>query len=311
MFRTGNPCKEVAEFLIMQQGCERKAEEALMRNARYVFLAIAAMAVVLGAWLAPLDVPATERVDAGLKRALVSFASARALNAVISAVQGTEVSAQPMGFGLVFTPGQVLDPVNDLVESFSNAMLAASVAFGVEKVLIAVGGYWLVSALLTAATLLWAWLQWAGGSPPVWLSRLLLILLMVRFAMPLVTLGSDLLFDKFLAADYTASQQAIEGTAGQMESSQPPFAAADDSLVDRMKGWLAEKNLDVAARFEALKQTAEQITERVINLIVIFLLQTLIIPLLLLWAMVSAAKAAFEWPARSARPTRAATADFR
>lgn len=244
--------------------------------------------------MAPLDPPAAERVDAGLKRALVSFASARALNAVISMVQGTEVSAQPMGFGVVFTPGQVLDPVNDLVETFADAMLAASVAFGVEKVLISVGGYWLVSLLLSVVALVWAVTHVYSQASPVWLSRLLLILLMVRFAMPAVTLGSDLLFEKFLAADYAANQQAIDVASGQMESSQPPVATTTEegSLIDRMKGWLADKDLDVSARFEALKQTAEKITERVISLIVIFLLQTLIIPLLLLWALYSAGKGA-------------------
>ncbi|MBU1235598.1 MAG: hypothetical protein KJ634_00940 [Gammaproteobacteria bacterium] len=265
-----------------------------MRHVRLVFLLLAAAAVIFASWMAPLDPPAAERVDAGLKRALVSFASARALNAVISMVQGTEVSAQPMGFGVVFTPGQVLDPVNDLVETFADAMLAASVAFGVEKVLISVGGYWLVSLLLSVVALVWAVTHVYSQASPVWLSRLLLILLMVRFAMPAVTLGSDLLFEKFLAADYAANQQAIDVASGQMESSQPPVATTTEegSLIDRMKGWLADKDLDVSARFEALKQTAEKITERVISLIVIFLLQTLIIPLLLLWALYSAGKGA-------------------
>jgi hypothetical protein len=273
-----------------------------MRLARLALLLLSLLAVLFGAWLAPLDAPATERVDAGLKRALVSFASARALNAVISVVQGTEVSAQPMGFGVVFAPGQVLDPVNDLVEKFSDVMLVASVAFGVQKVLITFGGHWLVSALLTVAMLAWAWHRLRPQAPPAWLARLLLILLMVRFAVPVVTLGSDLLFEKFLAADYTANQQAIDVAAGQVEKSEPPVAApaADAGVLDKMKGWLADKNLDVSARLESLKQAAEKITERVINLIVIFLLQTLVMPLLLLWAMYGAARAAFEWPARSA-----------
>ncbi len=268
-----------------------------MRLVRLALLLPSLLAVLFAAWLAPLDAPATERVDAGLKRALVSFASARALNAVISVVQGTEVSAQPMGFGVVFTPGQVLDPVNDLVEKFSDVMLVASVAFGVQKVLMTFGGHWLVSALLTVAMLAWAWHRFRSQAPPPWLARLLLILLMVRFAIPVVTLGSDFLFEKFLAADYVASQQTIDVAAGQIEKAEPPLAApgADAGVLDKMKSWLAEKNLDASARLEALKQTAEKITEQIINLIVIFLLQTLIMPLLLLWAMYGAARATFEW----------------
>ena len=67
-----------------------------MKNARQVVLIICMAAIVLCSWLGPLDTPATEQVDAGLKRALISFATARALNGVISVVQGTQVSAQPL-----------------------------------------------------------------------------------------------------------------------------------------------------------------------------------------------------------------------
>ena len=116
-----------------------------MKNARQVILAFCMAAIVLCSWLGPLDAPATEQVDAGLKRALISFATARALNGVISVVQGTQVSAQPFGVGVNLTPGQLLAPLSELVKHFSDLMLAASIAFGIQKVLISIGGYWLIS----------------------------------------------------------------------------------------------------------------------------------------------------------------------
>ncbi|MDP3310281.1 MAG: hypothetical protein Q8S56_04865, partial [Polaromonas sp.] len=79
----------------------------------------------------------------------------------------------------------------------------------------------------------------------------------------------------------------------------PPPVAQSQGMLDRMKGWLAE-NADVRARFEELKQAAEQATEHIIRLIVVFLLQTLVIPLLLLWALYALARGVFEragrWP---------------
>ena len=44
------------------------------------------------------------QVDAGLKRALATYAAARALNAVISVAQGTEVALEPGGVGVVLAP---------------------------------------------------------------------------------------------------------------------------------------------------------------------------------------------------------------
>lgn len=275
-----------------------------MQTARRVILALSVVTMVLCSWFSPLDSTAIRQVDAGLKRALVSFATARALNAVISVVQGTEVSVQPLGFGVNFTPGQLLDPVNDLVEQFSNLMLAASVAFGVQKVLIAIGAYWLISLVLTTAALGWAWLYFRQRQPPAWLSRMLVILLMLRFAVPMVTIGTDLLFQKFLAADYETSQQVIDTASGQVAKLNPPIPITSENqgMLEKMKGWWSE-NVDVKTRFENLKQAAEQAIEHVIKLIVIFLLQTLVIPLLLFWALYGVARGAFEWPRQMSNVT--------
>ena len=264
-----------------------------MPIARRTLLLLALLALLLGAWLAPLDKPAMQQVDAGLKRALVSFAAARALNAVISVAQGTEVSVEPLGVGVTLTPGQLLDPVNDLVEQFSNLMLMASVAFGIQKILISMGGYWLISVLLSVTAIGWAVLAFRGQRAPRWLRGLLVITLMLRFAIPVVTLGSDLLWQKFLKDDYEASQQVISSSTGQVASLNPalPQESVQPGWLDRMKGWVTP-NGEIKARFEKLKQAAEQAVEHIIKLIVIFLLQTLVIPLLLLWGLTALAKAA-------------------
>ena len=47
----------------------------------------------------------------------------------------------------------------------------------------------------------------------------------------------------------------------------------------------AKKSLDLQARFQKLQQQAEQWAVGVINLIVIFLLEVLLIPIVLLWIM--------------------------
>jgi hypothetical protein len=60
-----------------------------------VYLLLVAVVVLVGCWVAPIDTPAREQVNDGLKRALTTFAAARALGAVVSAAQGTQVDATP------------------------------------------------------------------------------------------------------------------------------------------------------------------------------------------------------------------------
>ncbi len=269
-----------------------------MDLARRIGLGAAAAAVVAAAWLAPLDAGALAQAEAGLKRALATFATARALNAVISVVKGTEVAVEPVGVGVVFTPGQVLDPLDDLVEQFSSLMLAASVAFGVEIALIRIGGHWAVSAALTALVLGWAaWTAMRGRAPP-WLSRLFFGLLIVRFAVPVAILGSDAAFQVFLAKGYEEDRAKIELSSGQIDKLATPLreskpeAPTDGSAglfsfprqAEALREWLRQ-NTDVRKRLEELKEAASAAVNHVVNLIVVFVLQTLVMPLLIVWGL--------------------------
>ncbi|MBT9492102.1 MAG: hypothetical protein IV107_07070 [Paucibacter sp.] len=261
---------------------------------RRLLVIIALLASAALAWLPQLDALATERVDAGLKRALITFATARSLNAVISTLQETTLSFQPLGVGLTIAPGQALDPVNDLIEQFSTLMLGASVSFGVQKVLISVGGNAWVSGALTLAALVLSWAMWRRLALPRAAGMVLAGLLILRFAVPLTILGSDLAFRQLLADDYRASQQGIANTAGELgrqaASAAQAGAPANESTLDRLKR--AATLPDLRAYAERMQQAADKAVSDLVRLIVSFLMQTLVFPLLLMWLMLRLARLA-------------------
>lgn len=285
---------------------------------------------ILFSWIKPLDSAAIDQVDAGLKRSLASFAVARALNAAISVAQGTEVSVQ-IGVGATFTPGQVLDPVNDIVEQFGDIMLAASVAFGVMHFLIKIGSFWLFSLTLSIASIAWIFLRWKDTSIPEWLPKAIVVLLLVRFSIPIMTVGSDFVFKQFLSTKYAISQDAIQigkaevtratqdfGSAKSQDNlpeeestqNEPDIEAApvEDSSTEkpgiwgRMKESVANgahkvkekysaakqkvaQTIDVKGRLNSLKESTEMLVNNIVQLIVIFILQTIVMPALILWIL--------------------------
>lgn len=310
-----------------------------MKNIYRIMLALALATMVVCSWLAPMDSFAAERVDAGLKRALTSFATARALNAVISVVQGTEVAIEPMGVGVTLSLGQVLDPINDLIEQFSSLMLIASVALGIQKILISIGGYWPISLVMTVVTLAWSWHYFRHQQPPALLSKIILILFMIRFTMPMVTIGTDVLFKQFLKDDLNASQMALDAAPGQintlvlLENKTVPTPAIQPVSVpvppQNVGAWNTVKNVvqtgaanvvnvakntfQVVAhprefyeqQLKKISEAAQKWTEHIIKLIVIFLLQTLIIPVLLAWMLYAVARGTFERSALKRTPDAA------
>lgn len=134
--------------------------------------------------------------------------------------------------------------------------------------------------------LAWAWGQWHGQPRPC-LARLLLGLLVVRFMLPAVVLGSEALFQRFPQPDYVAAQQSLERSSAEVAA--PPAAAsappaAPPGVVERMRRWWGE-TADPMQRLEDLKTRANEAVEHVVRLIVVFKLQTLVLPLLLGWVL--------------------------
>lgn len=263
-----------------------------------------ALLIVAGSWYPPIQDLANEQVDAGLKRAVVSFASARALNAAISVLQGTAVSAQPLGVGITFTLGEVLDPINDLVEQFANLMLLATVSFGIQEVLLAIGQHTSLKLALTAIVIACGVLYVYGRQRPGWLNSLLVLALMIRFAIPVATVGTEALFRTFLEARYQASEQVI----GDATRSVSDLTPAPDRAAQPDQGWWesTKERLDPSKKLAELKQRAELAAEHMVRLIVVFLLETLIIPLALLWLLYvvvrNALSPAARWRGGHARP---------
>lgn len=319
------------------------------------------IAVTLAAWFSPLDHRAQDYVEAGLKRAFVTFAAARGLNAIISVIQGTELSIG-VAAEATFSIGEVLDPVNDMVEQFSDLMLLATVSFGIQEVLLIIGQHAFVKVGLTLVAALWTGLYLSGTRIPRLLNALLVVGLMARFAIPVAAIGAETAFDVFLKDQYEESAQKIAVAKGAISDAVPgsswwnsgsaeekldptpkPETSSSDSIDERIdqpeKGWLdrlrdsisqsfastdgsliepvegeqggdqdneswfssmksgflspfspSEKLKQLQVKLGSLRVMAEETAENLVRLIVVFLLETLIIPLLMLWLMYLAAR---------------------
>jgi hypothetical protein len=269
--------------------------------------------VVAVSSLTTVDRYAETRYEALFQRAFITFALARTLNGLISAVQGTELALQPAGVGVTLTPGEILDPVNDLVERFSWIMLGATISLGIQQVMLDVGQWWgmrLLVVLLGAAWLTLRLLRQARHAPGSdgWernLLRALIIVLFMRFAVPLAMISNEVLYDLFLEDRYLESSQVVESAGEQMErvveqtaDRQAEDAAAEgaepgffESLGRSLSG--AGETLDFNQRLERMKERAAEVVEHLIQLSVVFVLQTGILPIAFLWVFLQLFKQVF------------------
>lgn len=249
----------------------------------------------------PLQTAGADRIDTMFGRALATFATARALNGVISVIQGTEIALQPAGVGVTLTVGELLDPINDLVERFSWVMLAATTALGAQSILLAASADGLLAALLLGLGAVVVLREWwrplARLDRRGLLPRLLILLLFVRLALPLAAIGAHAFSERFLEPQRQAAVAGLELTRAELdaiESEAPELVDEDDpdarsapGVFDSMRRYMQEQRsrFDLKQRLEALGERLDVAAENVVDLVVVFLLQTIIVPLAVIWAL--------------------------
>ena len=212
--------------------------------------------------------------DTAIRNAALTYATTRGLNAVVSMLQSSEIEA---GVGVVsgsITVGELLDPVNDMLERFSTVMTWVLASLAAQKVLLLVASHelflYLVAALGLAAllALLYARPRLRGLA-----FRTFLVVVFVRFALGLAVAVNS-------GADYLFLERQVEANNAEIEKFQSRVIGIDGS--EELDG---ESIRESAIRFwrglslDELERRVSAGIENFINLVALFLLKTIVFPL--------------------------------
>ncbi|MFT5136506.1 MAG: hypothetical protein ACI9XU_000914 [Arenicella sp.] len=275
-----------------------------MKISNKVLISVLGLGLAVLAHTNWLDKVGLRQTEDGLNRALVTYGVSRGLNGVISVVQGTEVAIEPVGIGMTFTPGQILDPVNDLIERFSTVVLISGTAFGIQRVFLEITSSTGFSAFVSFVTVLALLTFWFGRAKfarwknPIY--KVAIILLIVRFSVPAMAIAGEKFYQVFLAPQFETSSQQLLDTTEQLNKIQqeaesstvPTVGESPKSLLDSARELYrsATNSLDVRQHLEDFKTAAENISEHAIRLIVVFIFQTIILPLASIWLILKTLK---------------------
>lgn len=262
---------------------------AIPAKARIFLSIVFALAIAL-AFTGVLDKQGEDYTNETLKRSLAAFAIARGLNGVISVAQGTEIAVQPAGVGVNFAPGEILDPINDLVERFSWVMLLSSTSLGLQQILLSISTWHLFSIIVVAVLAIAGISLWVrsgiSSATRQFLLKLGLALMIFRFAVPFMAIANEWIYAEFLSELYSESTAKLTETTDDIRElnrdlDQTEPAVKQESLLGSVRQLVqsAASSVDLEARLEQYKESASAATQHAINLIVVFVFQTIILPL--------------------------------
>ncbi len=254
--------------------------------------------------LVGIDSKATEYVDAGLARAGAAFLLARTINAIISVFQESELQLEPGGMGVSLAVGEVLDPINDMVERFSWVMLASLTSLGIQKVLIQVGAWLSISVVLSLGLLFLLAGLWVENSVPINLRRaggtLVLLAVLIRFAVPVMAFLNNQVYETVLKEKHDEASSLIEGDIDELKKLYPSDMAVSQQIQPEREekkedSWLSKANdlvsntinqgkniLDLKSKYEAIKNIVSGMFNYLVDLIVVFVINTILLPFIFL-----------------------------
>ncbi len=251
------------------------------------------------------------QLDKAFTRSVTVFAIARGLNGVISVVQGTEVYATPAGVGVNFAVGQIVDPMNDMVERFSWVMLMSSISLGVQEIMLHLGQTMAVQLLLMTSVslillMLWERRIWHEKTFNI-LSKGVIIFLFLRFVVPLLIVFNEGIYTYVLEPKYEEAKAAlvfsndeIKGIVDEVHLNQQKQIHVqryqENSLLEKAQNYFNEtiQSLNISKQLQTLKmrlktllnnlqQKFDHAIDYILVLITIFIVENMLIPLVALW----------------------------
>ena len=220
-------------------------------SARHRIYLLALVIIPIVAWAGVLDNFSTQYLRDSLAGAGLIYGTARGINALVSLLQGTELNLMVMTFSI----GEVLDPLNDLIERFSEVVMFALGSLALQAILLKLVSHTVFNVLLTILALGTglALLMNNQRFYPV-LARGFIITAFLRFSLGLVVIANGWVDIAFLNSDDNERHQNM--TQFQVELREiNSIASSSDSptgLVKQTRIQIEDKKSEQAAIKDSL-----------------------------------------------------------
>ena len=268
----------------------------ILKNWNKLLLSIFTISAVFIAITFAIDTTAKTLVDDSFSQAIIVFGSAKALNAVISLAQGTELS---LPF-FVVAIGEVLDPVNDLVEQFSLVMLASMTSLGIQKIFLNFVTNEIYNYLLLVLVIvlnIWLYKRFRNDDKlrDIFF-KVVFVLLFLRFAIPMISYVNDISYNYFVKEEYNIerlNKNIVKVKEDISRVNQETLQAKkESSIFDK----IVEKfdSEYYSKKVQEYTDAVDNSSEYIIDLIIVFIFQTIFLPILFLFILYWFVKSIFN-----------------
>lgn len=243
-----------------------------------IFLSIVLIILSLVSLIFDVDKHAIDLYYQSFDRAVYSFALAKGLNAVISVIQSSEINVS-FFVGATVGLGEILDPLNDMVERFSWIMLTSSVSIGIQHLLLILGKSVFIKAALIVSMVVTVMVMWIkklhNSTALLVLLKVFVLLLVLRFGAVVFIYTNEAFYNNIYAQNYKSSTSFISEYKSDLEDIQ-------------------KEKKELSSYWDEFEESMDVFSKKIIKLITIFIVTTVIFPLMFLWFLIILLKWTFN-----------------
>ena len=218
------------------------------------------IALLFVSWWGAMDNLAAYVNGESIKDAAIIYGVARSINGVISLLQSAELGAIVGSF----RPGELLDPINDLIERFSSVMAWSLSSLVLQKILLSVFSSYSFKVIFTICCVLMLFSRWFQISTLLsnWAWSLFLIVASLRFSIALVCALTAAVDQSFIQTIQQKSLKTVQVFNSAISVGINEVTHSDEIInqeltklqvrVDKINNQIKVNNADLAALEEQL-----------------------------------------------------------
>lgn len=250
-----------------------------------------------------LDSTADSYFQNSITKAGISYGVCRVINATVSVIKESSLELEPAGIGLSLAIGQIVDPINDMVERLSNVLVMSITSLGVQELAYEIS-ITLVPPILAVFLFILSILVWFKSERVLKLQRVLMGVLIIasiaRFCLPLSSMANDFLQKTFFEDKIIEANDRLSSSTADLDTLKEVQLPKYDGVlgtIENSASYLKEKSMNFKRAIEITMDNKGIIIENLLKLTFlyfgIFMIQVLILPVLIFWLLMKIVNALF------------------
>lgn len=250
-----------------------------------------------------LDSVADRYFQDSITKAGVSYGVCRLINGTVSVIQQSSVQLEPAGIGMSLAVGQIVDPINDMVERLSDVLVLSITSLGIQElayeISITLAPPICASFLFVLSVLLWLKKDTFFALQKVVLN-VLIIVFIARFCLPVSSLANEFLQEHFFEDKIIeANGKLAEGMAdlNSLRDVDVPEYEGVLKTIENSASYIKNKSMDFKNAVSITLENKGLIVENLLKLtflyLGVFVIQVLVLPLSIFWLLMRLVNALF------------------